>query len=357
MTTNETSIHTSAGSSTGKSPSVDDARKKRQTKRDCAEVVDQEASYEDVLVNEAKKLRKEAAVTSITSGPSATIMSTRDIAADPRNLRLKKADEVVTSAVEADNQVNTTRSSSKKNCASNGSQPRAQGTQPPAISEKEQDLESSLQFVVGIDERQIERISNNFWISFRLGHNGDASTIASFYQKTNEGKPGDMKDAVNSGGSENPQKNVRQAALPFEELSKKGWGEDEEDCTTCTNKGRVLTEAPQNHENTAAKEQEADALELWLADGLGNEDTPPSLYSLMAHIHFDDADKSSSLLASVAMLTLAWEMSSRVLRVEWLHVDSDLDSSGVILRRMWLRLSALSLMAGCKVVNDTTNTT
>lgn len=88
------------------------------------------------------------------------------------------------------------------------------------------------------------------------------------------------------------------------------------------------------------KEESASSLELWLAEGMGDEDTPPSVFSILAEISSDD-QSSNSHLAAVALFTVAWEANQRMLRVEWCHVDKS-----VLARRLWLRLSALALMTG-----------
>lgn len=88
------------------------------------------------------------------------------------------------------------------------------------------------------------------------------------------------------------------------------------------------------------KEESASSLELWLSEGMGDEDTPPFVFSILAEISSDD-QPSNTHLAAVALLTVAWEANQRMLRVEWCHVDDS-----VLARRMWLRLSALAVMTG-----------
>ena len=95
------------------------------------------------------------------------------------------------------------------------------------------------------------------------------------------------------------------------------------------------------------KEAPSASLEIWLADGLGNEDIPPSLFALMAQVK--KSGEGSKKLAAVALLTLAWENSTRVLRVEWFQVDPQVEHSRLIERRMWLRLAALSLQTACEL--------
>jgi hypothetical protein len=98
-----------------------------------------------------------------------------------------------------------------------------------------------------------------------------------------------------------------------------------------------------NADNTQEqpKKESASSLELWLSEGMGDEDTPPSVFSILAEISSEEQPTTSSHLAAVALFTVAWEANQRMLRVEWCHVDLP-----VLARRMWLRLSALALMTG-----------
>lgn len=98
-----------------------------------------------------------------------------------------------------------------------------------------------------------------------------------------------------------------------------------------------------NVDNTKEQpeEESASSLELWLSEGMGDEDTPPSVFSMLAEISSEKQPPTSSHLAAVALFTLAWDVNRRMLQVEWCHVDLP-----VLARRMWLRLSALALMTG-----------
>lgn len=90
------------------------------------------------------------------------------------------------------------------------------------------------------------------------------------------------------------------------------------------------------------QQQESSPLELWLSEGLGDEDTPPSVYSIVAQ---RDGDKNA-LIEAVALFSLEWKTNQRVLRVEWSHVDPSVPNSQAQSRRMWLYLSALAVMTG-----------
>lgn len=120
------------------------------------------------------------------------------------------------------------------------------------------------------------------WVQFRMGHAGDASTIAACYRR--------MKA---SGRTEAQQ----------------------------------LTGAEQKLDDNS--------LEMWLADGLGDEDTPPAVFALLAEVITKD---TSSELGAVALLTQNWQEGKLVLKVEWHYGRNDL-----LARRLWLRLSILGL--------------
>lgn len=91
-----------------------------------------------------------------------------------------------------------------------------------------------------------------------------------------------------------------------------------------------------HHHPPTSATTDTSSLEVRLAEGLGDEDNPPSLYALLAE------DEESSLVA-VALLTLAWR-EHRVLRVEWLHVEASYPQASLLERRLWLRLSTLALL-------------
>jgi hypothetical protein len=171
------------------------------------------------------------------------------------------------------------------------------------------DLESALQYLVSVDT-QNESLNDTTTVSFRVGHAGDASTISNLYQQSQAPKS------------------------PEFELRK----------TTSTTTTTTTTEP---------EEESSSLLELWLAEGMGDEDTPPSLHVLLAHIQNGETGGSGpSQLAAIALLTISWEEDTRMLRVEWLYIDPSLDQTvGLTLeRRLWLRLSSCAFLTACQLV-------
>jgi len=142
------------------------------------------------------------------------------------------------------------------------------------------------------EEASKEFLSPDCWVNFRMGHAGDASFLASFYQKSKR------KDG----------------------------------------------------ESTKKTSEEDTTLEVRLAEGLGDEDTPPAIFALIAEVAFED---EPDRLGAAALLSITWE-ESRVLQVEWQHVekqDTKLAAVANLLeRRLWLRLSTLALMCSCTML-------
>jgi hypothetical protein len=186
------------------------------------------------------------------------------------------------------------------------------------------DLENALLYLVQVDvdasckEFLSKNGESSTWVTFRVGHAGDASTIANLYRQS---KRRNLQD-------ENPELEIRPTHIE---------GGEEESPTSSSS-----------------------MLEVWLADGMGDEDTPPSMYSLMAHVHTASNPSSSSespkvvttSLGAISLLTLAWADEERILRVEWMHVDPSLppEVSSTLEQRLWLRLSSLALMTACQVL-------
>ena len=230
-----------------------------------------------------------------------------------------------------------------------------------------QDLESALNILVGASsegKQQKERISQNSYLTFRMGHAGDASRLANWYREKRNIPP----------AAETNKARAEVEDVPKERSREEGGNDDKEQDTSATKEAAVTPDAQSSeHEPSAAiascsassalDQESASSLELWLADGLGDEDMPPSLFALLAHVNYDNGnDKEeneedeesgnikASHLAAVALLTVSWEDSERILRVEWLQVDADLDETAKLVeKRMWLRLAALSLMSNCEM--------
>ena len=267
-----------------------------------------------------------------------------------------------------------------------------------------QDLESALSSLVGCttsNEGQRERekkeyISQHCYLTFRMGHAGDASRIANWYREEKKKKGIPAASESSESSCEEPHTTIKEVENNDPTATRTST-EEEGDDENCEDQEPLLpstkeTEGTSGTENTETRrtanvaacsvssttvdQESASSLELWLADGLGDEDMPPSLFALLVHVNYDkisdNKDESenepdedagstkSSSLAAVALLTVSWEHSERVLRIEWLRVDSDLgEKASLVEKRTWLRLAALSLMTNCEmhVVDQTTSLT
>lgn len=169
------------------------------------------------------------------------------------------------------------------------------------------DLEVALQRIVrmGDTDESKEYLSLTSWVNFRIGHAGDASALAACYRKSRCATDYHCRD------------------------------------NNCNDNKGGLQGAP----------AEDTSLEVMLAEGLGDEDTPPSICALLAHVESDVSAERK--LGAAALVSTAWEDASRVLRVEWFYVFDDEDFADVanlLERRMWLRLSALALMTSCQML-------
>jgi hypothetical protein len=164
-----------------------------------------------------------------------------------------------------------------------------------------------------------EYLTNDQWISFRAGHAGDASMLASAYLHHER------------------QQNQQQQ---------------------------------QNDENHHGfPPEDVAVLELRLAESLGDEDNPPFLFALIVDLYKDnekkeddDKNKTDSLepksqetkmsAASLFQIVYAEGGAEKVLRVDWIYVADDVppDVRGLLERRLWLRLSVLALKTSCHAV-------
>ena len=128
------------------------------------------------------------------------------------------------------------------------------------------------------------------WVSFRLAHTGDAATLAALYCKRSSQSSSEQQESYN-----------------------------------------------QNEEQ----------ISLWLADGLGDEDTPPSVYGLLAEVYQDDEKVAYHQLGAAVLLTAAWQDDQRVIRIEWYTVKPEyLNLEGHVL----LRLASLALWTDSALV-------
>lgn len=169
------------------------------------------------------------------------------------------------------------------------------------------DIETALANVVQASDKVPEPVSELSWISFRVGHAGDISALATLIRKS---------DAIQPKQEERNDK---------------------------------VTQIKQHSVTSLVTEDSS--LEVRLADGLGDEDNPPSIFAVLVDIHTND--KESKLVAG-ALVSLTWEESSKVLYIEWMYVDKDVlgtkDLIGVIERRLWLRICTLSVVTSCEKV-------
>jgi hypothetical protein len=242
-------------------------------KRDCTEVVeDAHASLEE----KAKKLRIKEAPNQNQVEPSTSAVEDSSLSETPNASPAAKMKAVVK-------------------------------VKEPATKGKVWDLEGAFHHVIrmgdcdGTDKEFLTE-DRSKWVTFRAGHTGDVSSLASFYR------------------------------------------ESIVDPNSTPDKGA-------DHEKKVSSVPDDTPLEVWLADGLGGEDAPPSFFALLADIYSEDTPKVSRLGAA-AILTLAWEDSSRVLRIEWLHVldNEEIEFANLLERRLWLRLSTLSLLSSCELL-------
>ena len=169
------------------------------------------------------------------------------------------------------------------------------------------DLEDALQLLVriGNDSDHKEYLSEAKWVVFRLGHAGDASQIASCYRKRKLKQ--NETDSISKSCIESNSAN-----------------------------GAQLDDAE---------------LEAKLAAGLGDGGSLPAVFSLVADIVGEDGE--DRVFGAVALLSSGWEDSLKALRVEFFYVLNDdkySDISGVLERRMWLRLSSLAVMTSNQLI-------
>jgi hypothetical protein len=172
---------------------------------------------------------------------------------------------------------------------------------PTTTSGRVLDLEVALQQIahLGKDDKCKEYLSKTKWVQFRVGHTSDASTLATFYRKSRR------------------RQNVEHPA-------------------------RDTTNSNISTSNLLQKEDTS--LEVRLAEGLGDDDSPPSIFALLADVVCDNGDQK---LVAAAVISSGWEDSRKVMLVKMFHVsdeENDSDVAELLERRMWLRLSALALM-------------
>jgi hypothetical protein len=219
--------------------------------------------------------------------------------------------------LKTDNGLEVTDDSNYKSCCSDSNDdigsdkvPQKSEKVPQDVDDREgnqqpeyDDIESALQQVVQISDGIKEYVSDNAWISFRVGHAGDASLLATCIRKSiNEKKICNENKAQPDG--------------------KKSSNFSSEDTS----------------------------LEVRLAEGLGDEDTPPSIFALLVDVNKTDEEPH---LGAAALFATTAEKQSQLLIVDWMYVDDQLeDIAAIIERRLWLRLCTLSVLSSCdKIVS------
>lgn len=233
------------------------------------------------------------------------------------------------------------------------------------------DMESALLNVVqasGVAEKEYLTSNKDCWITFRMAHAGDAAPIANWYRQQQDRM---ALDKAAEEEDDKPEIVVRPSSPP----------------------AAAATEANVEEEQTPA----SSLLEHWLSEGLGDEDTCPSVYGLMAYVHStesttgisnddrmakveeakhsdlnDTPDKGNdanskttttqptspvsrhSKLAAVVLLTIAWSSGERNLRIEWMSIDHPKGmpskESVAVQQKVWLRLASLSVMTACQLM-------
>jgi hypothetical protein len=183
------------------------------------------------------------------------------------------------------------------------------------------DLEVALQLLVHMGDEDSKSDSNNNsptkeylsqtkWVHFRIGQAADASMLAACCRKLKV-KPSNGEYSVDS------KKN-----------------------------------------SVSLSQTEDTSLEVRLAEGLGDEDSPPSVFALLADIVCEKED--CRRLGAAALISGGWEESNNVLRVHFFYLiedDNYSDVADILERRVWLRLSALAIMTSNQLIvaKDVTN--
>lgn len=179
------------------------------------------------------------------------------------------------------------------------------------------DLESALHRIAQVGDstessRSKEILSSHVWVKFRVGHTGDASAIVACYQKSAQSRP---KTASGT-----------------------------------TLAGKFVS--------SSSDSDDPSSLEVRLADSLGDEDSPPFVFALLAELFSEEIPAISHTIGAAALLTLHHkaDTSKAVIRLEWLYVDRHSSETkavaDILERRVWLRLSTLSVMTSCELSFD-----
>ena len=304
--------------------------------------------------------------------------------------------------------------------------------------------------------REYLALEKNSWITFRAAHAGDASSIAQWYLRKR------LEERSHKCVVRQRQQHRSRTILDGSSTRDYGSNHDNDESDTNSNKEeeevsdhedpeidkypilRHATSAsdeeepssdPRTHirskftnaaggdeqESHATNGEECDdneegvhssslQLEHWLAEGLGDENTCPSVYGLLAYVHHrlpnegigkhsnqqgnvadtdtdgrgdssavsnlpspehskspppptttttsnDDDDLTqfcSNNLAVVVLLSLSWTSGKRNLRIEWMSVDANQlqteDEVLAVQQKVWLRIHTLSVMTACQAI-------
>lgn len=169
------------------------------------------------------------------------------------------------------------------------------------------DLESALHHIVSMGDGCSEPLSKDLWLSFRVGHSGDSSTLERCYRSTQEKSPETFENEE-SHESDETSRLAEHKSLPREEL--------------------------QAH----------------LANALGDEDNPPFVFALLAEI--SSSVESSASKSIAAAILISCESYDSMIRVEWIYVDETLEVAALLERRLWLRVCALSVLMSYGLVGE-----
>lgn len=112
--------------------------------------------------------------------------------------------------------------------------------------------------------------------------------------------------------------------------------------------------------SSAATDGNEEQISLWLSDGLGDENTPPSVFGLLAEVHQEEDEQqeddqgskkekvsSTCELGAALLLTAAWQNNQRVIRVEWYTIEPEYPN---LAGHVWLRLASLALWTNSALV-------
>eukprot|EP00554_Chaetoceros_debilis_P011219 CAMPEP_0194106404 /NCGR_PEP_ID=MMETSP0150-20130528/6423_1 /TAXON_ID=122233 /ORGANISM="Chaetoceros debilis, Strain MM31A-1" /LENGTH=276 /DNA_ID=CAMNT_0038794533 /DNA_START=325 /DNA_END=1155 /DNA_ORIENTATION=+ len=243
---------------------------------------------------------------------------------------------------------------------------------------------------------EFEKDSQNYWVEFREGRIGDETALASLLlavRKTPPPAPKTEPEPIlppyeQSEHNESPtatdvdtDPDVNPEAEAEADTRSDGKIESESepiDTTTATElESSKIEHIPEVAKENNNKKENAHLnfsdLELNLANGFGDEQTPPAFHAILAEVcchiphkgeeedgkvdvtenHNHKEGEEQRELCGVAIATIDWDIHRhlRYLRVEELEVDgskfSDASCANLILRRLVLSLSALALKSGC----------